>query len=359
MVVPSLAFAALLAQAEPAPLPAPFTPRVTPYGFINFQYSRTDATSPKADTSTFEFRRARIGLKGDLTPQVGFNIVYDGADSSLKDAYAALKYLPGVEVRLGQLKTPFGYEQPEADTRLLWLYNSYAVAALARGRDSRDEGVLVSGKWRMGDLLAVDVAAAGVNGAGPSAKDDLVEKTLWGRAGLSLSLAGTTTRLGGSYGHGHQVQSTGADARFGVQGSGGSATLDDTYFYFHAAGADLTFDSPWVFVAAEWVQSRRHVARYTAPAASTVTDVTPKGWYVGAYGKTPWGLGPVLRVEEARLVTSAGTTLAADWNRRYTVGAYYDVRPVNARLVLNYERDASPTVVRTGDRFIALAQVIF
>lgn len=379
MVVTSIVVAALLAQAEPAgaappapvspptmpmpvdskPLPAPFTPKVTPYGFINFQYSRLDAVDPKPDVDTFEFRRARIGIRGDLTKEVGFNIVYDGADSSLKDVFIALKVVPGVEVRLGQFKTPFGYEQTESDTKLLWLYSSYVVQSLARGRDSRDMGLVATGKWKVGGPVSVDLAGSYVNGSGPNAKDDLDDKNFWGKGGASLTLAGTTTRLGASYGYGHQVQSTGTDAKFGVQGAGASATLDDTYFYFHTAGLDLTFDSPWLFVAAETIQSRRDVTKYTNPTISAETNIEPEGWYVGLYTKSPWNTGIILRAEEALLPTSAGTALNPGWNERYTVGAYYDVLPVNTRFVLNYEFDESPEALRLGDRLILFAQVIF
>lgn len=384
MIVSSLLLASLLGQATPAaepvatPAPAPvvapaaaaapaappaaavaeakpFAPKVTPYGFLNFQFSTTDAPAPKANVQTFEIRRARIGLKGEVTQEIGFNVLYDGADNALKDAYASLKYVPGLELRLGQFKTTFGYEQQEADTRLLWLYNSYAVQALARGKDSRDEGVYASGKWKVAGPLSVEAAASVVNGAGPNSKDDLGEKVVWARAGVAASLSRTTARLGASYGNGHQVGSLGTDAKFGVQG----AVLDDTYFYFKTTGVDVTVDSPWVFVAAEWIQSERRVTKYTAPATSTTSDVTPKGWYVGAYSKSPWNAGLILRAEKAHLQTSAGTALTAGWNERYTVGAYYDVVPVTARFVLNYEVDESPVAIKTGDRFIAFAQVMF
>ncbi|MFT3914981.1 MAG: porin [Anaeromyxobacteraceae bacterium] len=349
----SLAAALLLAQT-----PAPFAAKVTPYGFINFQYSRLYPSQPKPGVNTFEFRRARLGLKGDVTPNVAFNVVYDGADSALKDAWITLKGLPGVEARLGQFKTPFGHEQQESDTKLLWLNNSYVVAALARGKDSRDEGAIVNGKWTLGPV-AVDAATAYVNGAGPNAKDDLDDKGVWARAGVATTVAGVTPRLGVSYGYGHQVAALGADAKLGLQGTGATATFDDTTFYFHAAGLDLTIDSPWFFAVYEAVQSRRHVTKHTNPTTLAVTNIVPEGWYAGVYGKTPWNAGPVLRVEEARLPTAAATAVNAQYNRRTTLGAYYDVAPLSARFVANYEWDRSPPAIRTGNRLILLAQVLY
>ncbi len=46
-------------------------------------------------------------------------------------------------------------------------------------------------------------------------------------------------------------------------------------------------------------------------------------------------------------------------NERYTVGAYVDVLPVNARLIFNYELDQSDAPVKTGDRAILFGQVVY
>ena len=89
---------------------------------------------------------ARIGVRGEVLPRVGYTVLFDAADTSLKDAYVGLRFAPRVELRLGQFKTPFGYEQAESDTKLLWVYNSYVVQALARGRDSRNLGALLTGR---------------------------------------------------------------------------------------------------------------------------------------------------------------------------------------------------------------------
>ncbi|ACG73333.1 phosphate-selective porin O and P [Anaeromyxobacter sp. K] len=362
--------AASSAPAAEAPRPSAEAPKPaakpasgpTFWGFLNIQYSRTDAPSPAKDTSSFELRRARIGARGDLLPQVGYAVLWDGADSSLKDAYGALKklaWLPGLELRFGQWKTPFGYEQPESDTKLLWVNSSYAVASLARGPDSRDLGVGINGKWAVGGGVGVEVAASLVNGAGPNKKDDLDEKNVWARGGASAKLGPAALRVGGSYGYGHQVSSTGTNARFDGAGAtnGGavSATNDDTYFWFQTYGADVTLDSPWLFVAAELIQSERDLQVHAGTQAFTRRDVTARGWYAGLYGKSPWNVGPIFRAERYDRDRGTGDNL----NERYTVGAYADIVPVNARLILNYEIDRSDRPVRTGNRAIAFAQLIF
>ncbi|WP_242342270.1 porin [Anaeromyxobacter terrae] len=375
MILAALVLASAVAQASPASAPPPtappapastvaaatdraapppaYAPRPVAFGYLDFQLSSTDRPGPAPGVSTAEFRRARIGIRGEVLPRVGYTVLFDAADTSLKDAYVALRLAPRLELRLGQFKTPFGYEQAESDTKLLWVYNSYVVAALARGRDSRDLGALLTGKFRLSSALDAELATAAVDGAGPNAKDDLNEKNVWGRAGVALSLGRTVARAGGSYGYGHQVQSLGADGKFGTIG----AVLDDTYAYFHTAGADLTLETPWFFGVAELIESRRRVRKYASPATVAASDQDARGWYAGFYGKTPWSVGPVFRVEQYD-PNDAGSA-RGDRYERYTLGAYYDLLSVNARLVANYELDRSDRPVRTGNRLIALAQVVF
>ncbi len=363
-----------VAQATPAPAPSQLppasdapakaaapaaAPKAQVYGYVNLQYSRTDAPSPTEDSSTFEARRIRIGARGEVTPQLAYTVLFDAADTSLKDAYVALKRLPvpGLELRAGQWKTPFGVEQPQSDTLSLWVSSSYVVQALARSTstssvnaagDARDLGVGVVGKWPVGGGAGAELAASVVNGSGPSRRDDLEEKNFWGRAGVSLEAGPARVKAGASYGYGHQVAGLGANTKF----DGIGAPVDDTYFYFSTYGADVSVDTPWVYAVAEVIQSERDVWNYATGARP---NVNARGWYAGAYGKTPWNVGPIIRAEKYDRDREA----ANDLNERYTVGAYLDVLPVNARFILNYELDRSQQPVRTGDRAVALAQVIF
>lgn len=353
MTLTTALLAVALAQAAPAPAPAAPTFNPTPWGFVDFQFSQTDAHRGAEDTSTFELRRARIGLRGQVTREIGYNLLFDGADSAMKDAYASIKYLPGLEIRLGQWKTPFGYEQSTSDTKLLWVNSSYVVASLARGPDSRDLGAGVIGAWPVAGPVSAELAASVVNGAGPNKKDDLDEKDFWGRGGLAVKRGATSVRLGGSLGTGHQVQSLGANAKF----DGVGTPSDDTYFHFLTYGGDVQLDTPWLFAVAELIQSERDVAKYASATTVARSDVTARGWTAGVYGKTPWNVGPIFRAERY----DPNRAVKNDLAKRYTVGAYADVLPVNARLILNYEFDESQTgaASRPGNRAIAYAQVVF
>lgn len=368
---------AQVAPTQPAPAPSQLPPpatapakaaapvaasRVQLNGYVNLQYSRTDVPAPAKDVSTLEARRIRLGARGEVTPQIGYTILFDAADASLKDAFLALKKLPvpGLELRLGQWKTPFGVEQPQSDTRSLWVNSSYVVQALARSTsttsvngsgDARDLGVGFVGKWAVRDGAGVELAASLVNGAGPNRKDDLDEKNVWGRAGLSFEAGPATVRAGASYGYGHQVAGLGS-ASSTPKFDGAGTAVDDTYFYFVTYGTDVTVETPWFYAVGEVIQSERDVWNHETGARP---NVNARGWYAGIYGKTPWNLGPVFRAEKYDRNRKAGS----DVNERYTLGAYLDVLPVNARFIFNYERDESQKPVRTGDRAIAFAQVIF
>ncbi|HYG66905.1 MAG TPA: porin, partial [Anaeromyxobacteraceae bacterium] len=346
----------------PAAQPAPSPRLPTVWGFIDAQWSSVDAPAPRPDSSTAELRRARIGLRGKLHPNVGYAVLFDGADTSLKDAYLSLgdlRLVPGLELRFGQWKTPFGYEQSESDIKLLWVQSSYVVAALTRttttstlgaSGDARDLGAGVIGKWPAGPV-AVELAASVVNGAGPNRRDDVDTKNVWGRTGLVAKTGPATVKVGGSFGHGKQLAATGANGKFDGLGT----PADDTYAWFTTYGADVQVETPWFFLAAEWIQSERDLRAFTDATTVATSAYTAQGWYVGAYGRTRWNLGPIVRVEQY----DRNESQPANTNERYTVGAYVDVIPVTARLVFNYEFDRSDTAVKTGDRAIVFGQVVF
>ncbi|MFO0584003.1 MAG: porin [Anaeromyxobacter sp.] len=373
------AAAAQPAAVQPAPAPAPEKkpeaakpafPKFTVWGFIDAQWSRLDPPAPTKPTSTFELRRARIGVKGDVTPYTGFNILWDGADTALKDAYANLKNvpgLPGLELRFGQWKTPFGYEQPESDTKLLWVNSSYVVNFLARATtvatastasDSRDAGLGVIGAWDVGPVKA-ELNASFVNGVGPNKKDDLEQKNLWARGGASTKVGPATVRAGLSIGNGQQVVATGANAKF----DGIGTRVDDTYQWFLTYGGDVEVDTPWFFCAAEWIRSEKDQQAFTTTGTGTAAVLAEKrssfnadGWYAGIFGKTPWGAGPILRVEQY----DRNEHVKGNFNRRTTVGAYYDiVAPVSSRIIFNYELDHSDKSVKTGDKAYVFVQMMF
>jgi hypothetical protein len=283
-------------------------------------------------------------IAGQALSLVSYAVEADVAEQEasrvVKDAWMALRFLPGAELRLGQFKTPFGYEQTESETRLLWVNHSHVVTGMGHGPDSRDLGLGFTGGWTLGDAFGLDLSAAVVNGAGPNRADELIEKNVWARLGGSLTLGAWKARAGFSYGYGRQLVTLGDDLRLG--------TADDVTFYFHRFGGDLELDSPWLFAVVEGASGLHKASNATGVAQG-------RGLVVGGYGKTRWGAGPVVRYD-----WYAPFDLVAGHDRqRLTLGAYYDLRPTAVRLVFNYDLDLSDAAAKTGNVATLLAQVLF
>jgi hypothetical protein len=356
VILAPILLAAALSQVEPAPAPAaaaaPTTaapaalgaaaPRLS--GYLQADWSSVDAPGAGRDGNTFELRRARLQVAGEALALVSYKVEADVAEKVVnhvvKDAWIGLRLLPGAELRFGQFKTPFGYEQTESDTRLLWVNGSYVVAGMAHGPDSRDLGLGVNGAWTFGERFGVEVAAAVVNGAGPDTADELIEKNAWARVGGSLTLGAWKARAGFSYGYGRQLVTVGTDLKLG--------TADDVSFYFHRFGGDLEVDSPWLFAVVEGASGRHDTSGATGVAQG-------RGLVAGGYGKTPWGAGPVVRYDWY----APFDKVAGNDRQRLTLGAYYDLRPVAVRLAFNYDLDLSDAAAKTGNVATLMAQVLF
>ncbi len=129
------------------------------------------------DNDRFYLRRARLNATGKFLEEFDFRLELDLAGSlsntsalraQATDAYITWNRHPGANVRVGQFKTPFGFEQLYGDPRLLTLERSLANDRLTLGRQI---GVQVGG-----DLLDKRLSyAAGVfngNGTNNNFNDD-------------------------------------------------------------------------------------------------------------------------------------------------------------------------------------------
>jgi hypothetical protein len=336
-------------------------PTVKLSGFVqgrftqNFDHDDVAAVSGTGATATttngFSVPRARIRASGELVDGIGYVVEGELANSSstpgsiLTDGYARLTSIPFHEIRFGQQKTQFGYENPEGDTKLLVANRTLVSNALGREQnganratgDTRDIGLGVLGNIPVVQGLGLEWAGTLVNGGGPNrSTDDAIapQKDFWGRAGPALKLGPSTLRVGASYARGYDVGTTGPAA----------ATVAYRYL-FRRAGVDVQVDAPWLFAAGELIRGDDEIR-----GASTLRR---QGAYVYGYGKTSWGVGPIARVEWY----DPNRDVNGDFRRRYTLGAYYDYLPINARVFVNYELDQSTK--RQDDTFIVQTQVVF
>ena len=203
--------------------------------------------------------------------------------------------IPRHEIRVGQQKTQFGYENLESSKRLYAVNRTEVSDNLSRGPTLRDIGVGLVGNIKLGNGFRIEDGATVVNGAGMNVQaDDTSRKSFWGRLGVRYKnddLGDLEVRLGGSGGIGDfkELEDPALDT-------------DDFRLSFKSIGSDLEVDQEWFFVSTEVV------AGWTDDVTKDEQDQVT-GYYVNLVGKTPWHLGPITRYD-----------MLGDEFRRWTFG---------------------------------------
>lgn len=222
-------------RAQGAP-PKPITiGHVTITGYIQadaiFSAERNDGSEA---LDTFVIPRARVGLTGDITSKISWNLQGDFANVTndgrvLRDANVQFTATPQFAVKFGQFVAPFSRERLTSYSKLELIDRSVVGALLA---PSRDVGVMVFNvtPWR-GWLT---YAGAIINGTGQNAVDNNRAKDLVGRV---------TARLPPVDG-----LSVGFNAQTGEQPQGDR----------HRIGVDVNYEKPHYRIALERVSQHRH-----------------------------------------------------------------------------------------------------
>lgn len=89
------------------------------YGFAQAFYRDAFNTGSDGvvDNSNFRMQRVRIGVKGRINSWLGYEVEVDPrapeVSGILRDAFLRLDLIPNHEIRIGQQKTQFGYENRE------------------------------------------------------------------------------------------------------------------------------------------------------------------------------------------------------------------------------------------------------
>lgn len=153
-------------------------------GFIDFRYQY----SP--DFNTFDVRRARLDLKGDIGKMIEYRLQVDFAPSpKVLDAYAGAKVKNWFNVRAGSFKTPFSLENPYSPKDLEFIDNAMAINKLAGYQDisgiranGRDVGIMIYGGLfgKKGfDIISYSIGV--FNGAGINVLDNNKDKDVVGK----------------------------------------------------------------------------------------------------------------------------------------------------------------------------------
>ncbi len=183
-----------------------FEPSVTTFYWLQSGYlnDETDGSDP-----TFQFKRARVGIKGKVLDNVGYHLmiegIHNGLEPRLYQAWIDYYLHPLANVRIGQFKYPFGLEAKPGFVFWKFIDPSFVTGGIVNnlGRintgDSnglfRDIGAMVSGKHKINEDFTAGYEAMVFNGNGiwntdnNSAKDFALRGILEAPYGTHLGLA--------------------------------------------------------------------------------------------------------------------------------------------------------------------------
>jgi len=289
-------------------------------GFITTQYEfRIEQNDDgQHDPDGFRIGKAIVRVKGRVNKRIGYVIEIDPRSPTLpgvmRDGYISVHVIPDHEVRIGQQKVPFGYENWLSSRELYTHHRSELSEGLGRGFTHRDIGIGLVGKHKLAKGLRLEDAIALVNGSGFGVQaDDTHLKNLWGRVGLRYKhdASNVVVRLGVSGAIGDQREPF----------DPGPPVEDAFRFQFKRVGADLEVDHPWGFAGMELGASWDEI-----PADSGETELST-AYVITVAGKTPWHAGPVLKYDAAD----------AEEFSRFTIGGYYGEPKADFRVHLGYE----------------------
>jgi hypothetical protein len=311
--------------------------RLAGYLQVYYRYSFHTGEGGNVDPSNFRVQRARLSLDGDLSRWVSYEVSIEPRapelSGMLRDAYLAFHVIPRHEIRLGQEKTTFGYENNVSTSKLYMVNRAEVSEVLGQGLDSRDTGVFIEGWWKLTDQLRLEDGFSLVNGSGLNAtEDDNRDKNLFARLGLRYQRDALTVRGGVSGARGDFLDAGEPE----LEG-------DDTAHRFLRLGVDLQVDTPWLVAQAEWITGHEE-----ATTAAVTTEEDLYGYYVTLLGKLGHRAGPLVRVDAL-----------GDDHLRFTFGGYYGLAEDTWRVLVNYELRQRREGERGDDKLYLWTQARF
>ncbi|MEZ5012902.1 MAG: porin [Chitinophagales bacterium] len=285
-------------------------------GFIQAHYLNEFNTNGDTlrDPDGFRILRVRLEVKGDVNKYVGYDVSIDPRAPEqggiLRDAFLVLHLLKDQDIRVGQQKTGFGWENSISSTKLYTVNRAEMSDAVSRGENLRDIGIGITGHIKLNDTWRIEDAVTLTNGTkfnvtGPY--DFNTKKALWGRLGMRYKNEALQMRCGASFGYGGLRYLN--DSLYNPN--------DDVYVDFWRIGADLEIEHDWFFLAGEWGMGEDM-------AADTLFD-DPIGYQIELAAKTKWNCGPLVRYD----------VFQDEW-KVWTFGAYYGKPKDPFRVLINY-----------------------
>ncbi|WP_083270045.1 porin [Lacunisphaera limnophila] len=327
--------------AKPGALPVTIAGKETKLalgGFLHLNAESGDAPDSRyaGIHERFLVRRARLNLKGSFGSDWSFKLESDfGANTTgttsayraqLTDVYVDWTPNPAAQVRVGQFKTPFGWEQLMPDTQ-----NPFAERPLANDRLtlSRQIGAALSGTLA-GGRADYSVGAFNGNGVNNAGNDNNAFLTV-----ARVSAKAWTGKI-------HEQAATwsvGANA-FTTRDTGTFTGRREGF------GLDTQFNAGPAILRAEWLTST------SDPAAAAATEAD--GWYLTAlYDLTKtWQFAARYETYDANTATARNET------DTLVLGVNHRIRGNDLVLTLNYLA-GNADLGGNDDRLIARLQVVF
>jgi phosphate-selective porin OprO and OprP len=172
--------AALIQQQTDAARKSFFVTATRQMQLSGYSQVRFQAFDEKTKRDGFDIRRARLDLKGNVTPYFSYRVQADLSSSpKLIDGYGEIKLAEYFTVTAGQFKVPFSLENLTSSNKLESIDRSQVVEALvARGKDvignqnGRDIGIQVSGTFlKIKNIPVVEYRIGVFNGSGINVAD--------------------------------------------------------------------------------------------------------------------------------------------------------------------------------------------
>jgi Phosphate-selective porin O and P. len=276
-------------------------------GYVNTQY-----TWGQDVANTFQIRRARFDIKGNLSKKAEYRVQFDFANSAkLIDAFLKYKFTNAFNVQVGQFKVPFSLENPYSPLKMESIEYSQVISKLSGFSDlsglsgnGRDLGLAVYGGFIHNNDKNFNYFEYNVgvfNGGKINAKDIDTRKDFAGRIEVHPIKPAT---VGFSYYNGMYDNDLTND----------TTALAERIRY----GAGLKYDDGKYLLRAEYIWG-------------TTADKESKGYYAVAGMKFAKQLGSFIKYDYFQSDITADNT-ASTW---YVCGLEYWPFPY-IRLQVNY-----------------------